>query len=136
MSREVPEGRRQQIAADPFCSLLGIELVDLAPGSATMTLTLTEDLVNFHGIPHGGAVHGLADAAFAAASNAAGQQAIALETNISYLDAVDVGTRLTAIAEERHASRRTGAFSVEVTDQDADPVALFRGRAYTPEQDV
>jgi acyl-CoA thioesterase len=133
MNGEVPENRRQRIAEDPFCSLLGIELVELAPGSATMTLTLTDELVNFHGIPHGGAIYALADAAFAAASNAAGRQAIALETNISYLDAVEVGTLLTATAEERHGSRRTGAYTVAVTDQDGNPVAVFRGRAYKPE---
>lgn len=132
MTDDVAPDRRQQIADDPFCDLLGIELVDLAPGAATLRLTLTEELVNFHGIPHGGAIYALADAAFAAASNADGRTAIALETNISYLDAVDVGTQLTARAEERHRGGRTGAYAVEVTDQTGEPVAIFRGRGYEP----
>ncbi|MFB6361410.1 MAG: PaaI family thioesterase [Halobacteriales archaeon] len=132
MTDGVPHDRRQEIADDPFCDLLGIELVELAPGAATTRLTLTEELVNFHGIPHGGAIYALADAAFAAASNADGRTAIALDTNISYLEAVDVGTELTARAEERQRGGRTGAFAVDVTDSDDEPIAIFRGRGYEP----
>lgn len=133
MSDEVPDGRREFIADDPFCELVGIELVDLGPGTATTELTVTEEHVNFHGIPHGGAINALADAAFAAASNAAGRTAFALETNISFLEAVEVGTTLTATAEERHVRGRTGSYEIEVTDDEGDPVATFRGRVYRPE---
>ncbi len=132
MTDGVPPDRREEIADDPFCDFLGIELVDLAPGGATMRMTLTEELVNFHGIPHGGAINALADAAFAAASNADGRTAIALDTNISYLDTVDVGTDLIATAEERHRGGRTAAFTVQVTDQAGEPIAIFRGRVYEP----
>ena len=82
---EVPEAVRERIEADRYCATLGIEVVDLDPGRAVTRLTVTEDLLNFHGTPHGGAVYSLADAAFAAASNARGETAVALETNISFL---------------------------------------------------
>jgi len=130
---DVPEEVRERVASDPYCETLGIEVTDLAPGCARTELTVTEALLNFHGTPHGGAVYSLADAAFAAASNSQGRTAVALETNISYLDAVETGETLTATAEETHAAGRTAEYEVVVTDGDGGRVATFRGRVYRPE---
>lgn len=123
---------RQHVEDDAYCETLGIELRSLEPGLARMQLEVTEDLTNFHGTPHGGAIYSLADAAFAAASNSRGETAVALETNISYLEAVDVGTELTATATETHASGRTAEYEVVVTDEADERVATFRGRVYKP----
>ena len=129
---EIPDERRERIADDPFCRKLGVELVALASGAAETELPVTEDLLNFHGTPHGGAVYSLADAAFAAASNADGETALALETNVSYLDAAEVGDTLTATAEREHESRSTASYRVDVTDDSGAEVAIFRGRVYKP----
>ena len=129
---EVPEAVRERIEADRYCATLGIEVVDLDSGRAATRLTMTEDLLNFHGTPHGGAVYSLADAAFAAASNARGETAVALETNISYLAAVETDTTLTATAEETHSTARTAEYEVRVTDEADERVATFRGRVYRP----
>ena len=129
---EIPDERREEIAADPFCRKLGIELAALGPGSATTELPVTDDRLNFHGTPHGGAVYSLADAAFAAASNGEGDAALALETNVSYFEAVEVGETLTAEAERVHQRGRTASYRVAVTDERGDDVAEFRGRVYLP----
>lgn len=76
-------------------------------------------------------LYALADAAFAAASNSHGDTAVALETNISYLAAVESGTTLTATAEETHRARRTAEYEVVIT-ADGERVATFRGRVYRP----
>ncbi|WP_115864356.1 hydroxyphenylacetyl-CoA thioesterase PaaI [Halorussus litoreus] len=131
---EIPDERRERIASDPFAAKLGVELVDLGPGRARTELTITEDLLNFHGTPHGGAIYSLADAAFAAASNAEGETALAMETDVSYFESVAVGETLTAEAEEVHVRGRTAAYRVAVTDEDGEPVASFRGRVYRPEE--
>lgn len=129
----VASDQRDRIAADPYCETLGIELRDLESGRAVTALEVTDDLLNFHGTPHGGALYSLADAAFAAASNSHGEAAVALETNISYLDAVDVGSTLTATAEETHLTRKTGEYEVVVAEEaSGDRVATFRGRVYRP----
>ncbi|MFC7058626.1 hydroxyphenylacetyl-CoA thioesterase PaaI [Halovenus salina] len=128
----VDDDVRERIDSDPFCETLGIELAGLEPGSARTELTVTDDLLNFHGTPHGGAIYSLADAAFAAASNSHGDTALALETNISYLDAVEVGETLTATAEETHLAGATAEYEIVVTDEADDRVATFRGRVYRP----
>lgn len=130
--QDVPEDLRERIENDPYCDVLGIELVDIKPGYAQMTVNVTDRLLNFHGIPHGGMINSLADAAFAAASNSHGDPAFALETNISFLEAVDVGTTLTATAQETHLTRRTGEYEIVITDDDDDRIATFRGRVYRP----
>jgi acyl-CoA thioesterase len=133
VSDDVPRELRERIAADPFCERLGIDLVDLSPGEAATELTVTDELLNFHGTPHGGAIYSLADAAFAAASNSYGDTAVALETNVSYLDAVEEGATLTATAEETHRTRRTAEYEVVVTDDTDARIATFRGRVYRME---
>lgn len=127
---EIPEDLRETMESDPFCELLGIELVDVGPGRATTELAITDDLMNFHATPHGGALYSLADAAFAAASNADGETTVAMETNTSYLEAVDVGETVTAEAERLHRSGRTASYRVEVTDENDERIAIFRGRGY------
>lgn len=123
---------RERIEADPYCATLDIDLVELEPGHARTRLDVTEDILNFHGTVHGGAVYSLADAAFAAASNSHGETAVALETNISYLAAVDAGTTLEATARETHRTNRTAEYEVVVADDDGDRIATFRGRVYRP----
>jgi len=123
---------RAYVEDDPYCEALGIELAELGDGTARTELTVDEDHRNFHGTLHGGAVYSLADAAFAAASNSRGETAFALETNISYLDTVEVGTTLVAEAKETHTGGRTAEYAVDVTAGD-DRVATFRGRVYRPD---
>lgn len=131
-SEGVPAALRERIEADPYCATLDIDLVELEPGYARTRLDVTEDILNFHGTVHGGAVYSLADAAFAAASNSHGETAVALETNISYLTAVDAGTTLEATSHETHRTNRTAEYEVVVTDDENHRIATFRGRVYRP----
>ncbi|KAB1189872.1 hydroxyphenylacetyl-CoA thioesterase PaaI [Haloferax sp. MBLA0076] len=123
---------RDRASNDPFCGRVGIELADVGEGSAETTMTIDEDHLNFHGTPHGGCIYTLADAAFAAASNSHGDAAFALETNISYLAAAEVGDTITAVAEETHLGGRTAEYEVVVSDDAGDRIATFRGRVYKP----
>jgi acyl-CoA thioesterase len=125
---------RQHISQDPFARFLGIELLELREGYSRMTLVVEEHMLNFHGVPHGGVIFSLADAAFAAACNFYGQAAVALNVNISFLAAVEVGARLTAEATEEHLGGRTGLYRLAVTKEDGTLVALAHGTAYRREQ--
>lgn len=139
----IPDERYDEIATDPYCATLGIELTNLGSGTARTELTVRKELLNFHGTPHGGAVYSLADAAFAAASNADGDTALALETNISYLSTAEVGDTLVAVAEREDETRRTGSYRVGIRverggndeergSEKSAEIAIFRGRVYKP----
>jgi acyl-CoA thioesterase len=120
----------QQISQDPFARFMGIELLELREGYSKVTFTVAEHMLNFHGIPHGGAIFSLADAAFAAASNSYGQTAVALSVHVSFLAAAPVGARLYAEATEESLGRRTALYRLAVTTEGGDLVALCHGTVY------
>lgn len=129
---ETDHSIEELVSDDPFSANLGIRLTEVTPGFAETRLEVSEQHLNFHGTLHGGAIYGLADAAFAAASNAHGDPAVGLETNISYLQAADVGDTLVATAEETYAGNKTAEYEVTVADASDERIATFRGRVYKP----
>ena len=126
----------EQFSEDPFSRFLGIELLELREGYSSMALTVAEHMLNFHGIPHGGVIFSLADAAFAAAGNSHGQVAVALNVSINFLAAVPAGTRLRAEASVESATRRTAIYRLSVMADDGTLVALGHGTVYRKNQSV
>ncbi len=115
---------------DRFARLLGMQLEQTAPGFCKVGMTVTGDMLNAVGLTHGGVTFGLADFAFAVASNSHGKVAVALSAQINYPAASREGDRLTAIAVEDNKSGRTGLYTIEVRRQDNDLVGLFTGTVY------
>jgi acyl-CoA thioesterase len=113
----------QKISQDPFARWMGIELQELRPGYSRVAMMLTPQMVNFHGIPHGGAIFALADAAFATASNSHGQTAVALSMTINYLAAATPGARLVAEAQELRRGHRSGFYQIMVRTESGDLIA-------------
>ena len=123
------------IARDRFARDMGIELVAVSPGRATARLEITEAHHNGLGMAQGGAVFTLADLAFAAASNSHGSVAVAINASISFMKATAGGV-LTAEAEEITANPKLSTYTVRVTDDTGDVVAIFQGMAYRKKEAV
>lgn len=121
---------KARMAKDALAGLLGIELLEMEPGYARAVMKVTPELLNGAGVTHGGAIFTLADVVFAAASNAHGPVALALNVNISFLRATPVGTVLTATAREDNLTRKTGLYRMEVKDASGRTVALAEGLVY------
>ncbi|MPZ28734.1 MAG: hydroxyphenylacetyl-CoA thioesterase PaaI [Micromonosporaceae bacterium] len=122
--------RAEQIPADdPTCQALGIRTVPGAPGPAVLQMRVTGEMVNRHGIVHGGYLFLLADAAFAHASNAPGPTAVAQSAQITFLRPVLAGVTLWAEATERVRHGRFGVYDVTVRLADGTVVAEFRGHS-------
>lgn len=92
-------------------------------------MQLRDHHLNSLGTVHGGAIFALADFAFAAASNSHGTVAVALNATISFVKAASTGV-LTAEAAEISVSRKIGTYTVNVTDESGQIVAVFQGMAY------
>lgn len=114
---------------DRFAAHCGIELLEVGEGRAVARMPIGERHLNGADTVHGGAIFTLADLAFAAASNSYGTLAMAINVSISYVKAA-VGGTLTAEAEEASCSRRLGSYTIRITDDDGDLVAIFQGMAY------
>ncbi|MFW5824589.1 MAG: hydroxyphenylacetyl-CoA thioesterase PaaI [Marinobacter sp.] len=109
---------------------LGMEITAVGPGTATLTMTVDERMIQGHGNCHGGYLFTLADSAFAFACNTYDRATVASGCSIEYMAAGQLGDRLTATATERARGRRTGVYDIEITNQDGRTVALFRGKSY------
>jgi acyl-CoA thioesterase len=109
---------------------MGMTIVSVAPGRATVSMPVRGDMLNGHGICHGGFIFTLADSAFAFACNSGNMNTVASGCSIDFLLPAREGDVLTAAASERSASGRTGVYDIEVRNQRAETVALFRGKSY------
>jgi acyl-CoA thioesterase len=121
---------------------LGMELVDVAPGRATLRMTVGADMVNGHAIGHGGFTFTLADSAFAFACNSYNRNTVAASCEIRFLAPTRLGDLLVADAVERTREGRDGVYDVTVRCGDT-VVAKFtgrskeiRGRLFDPEEDA
>jgi len=122
---------RSHILNDAFAKFLGATVEIPAPGQSRVKLTVTENMVNFHGITHGGLIFTLGDMAFAAAGNSHGQTAVALNVNIYFLKASQVGDRLVAEAREISAGGRTALYEIKVYNEDTgDLIASSQDLVY------
>ena len=119
------------LAGDRASEAAGVELADVGPGRATMTMTVRPDMVNGHDIAHGGYVFLLADTAFAVACNSYAHNTVAAGCDISFVAPVRTGDRLHAEATERHRAGRSGIYDVSVRRDDGTVVAELRGRSRT-----
>jgi acyl-CoA thioesterase len=107
---------------------LGMELVEVKPGRATMAMIVQPHMVNGQRIAHGGFIFTLADSAFAFACNSHNERAVAAEGNISFIRPGKLGDRLVATAREISRSGRSGIYDVRVTVGDT-VIAEFRGHS-------
>jgi acyl-CoA thioesterase len=108
---------------------LGMTLERVAPGEATVTMTITSDMTNGHGNCHGGYIFSLADSAFAFACNTYDQVTVAQHCSITYINPGTVGDRLTASAREVSRRGRSGIYDVRVAREDGTVIAEFRGHS-------
>ena len=110
---------------DAVSSMLGVELLECSAGKSVIAMTISPDMVNCHGIAHGGLVFTLADCAVSLASNSHNERAVAASASISFLRPCRIGDRLVASASEVARQGRTGIYDVRVMSGNA-VIAEFR----------
>ena len=109
---------------------LGMEILDVKAGQATLAMTVKPHMVNGHGIAHGGFIFLLADSTFAFACNSRNERAVAAQCNISFIKPGKLGDRLVATAKEISRTGRSGIYDVRVT-VDGVAIAELRGHSRT-----
>jgi acyl-CoA thioesterase len=116
------------MATDAASRMLGIELVGHGEGWARTRMTVRDDMVNGHGICHGGMIFSVADTAFACACNSWGPVTVAAECDIVFVAPARAGDVLTAEARLRSRFGRTGLYDIAV-EAGGRLIAEFRGRS-------
>lgn len=127
--QEVAEASAEAMwAGDAASRALGMRILEIGPGRAVLAMTVREDMVNGHGIGHGGLTFTLADSAFAFACNSYDRVTVAAGAEIRFRAPTRLGDDLVATATERSREGRDGVYDISVVAGDT-VVAEFVGRS-------
>jgi acyl-CoA thioesterase len=118
---------REQSKDEPIASLLNMELAELAAGYAKVTMKITEDYQNFHGVTFGGIIMALADQAFAYASNSLAYPSVASHFSTYFIAGARTGDELSAECRVIKSGKRAGFSEVTITNQEGRLIAKATG---------
>ena len=118
-------------AEDHASKWLGMRVEEVRPGYARLSMTVTGNMVNGHGLCHGGLIFTLADSTFAFACNSHNQRAVAAGCAIEFLAPAYLGDVLVAEGTEQALRGRSGIYDMRVVNQKGETIALVRGKSAT-----
>ena len=121
----------EMLAAEGTGPAWGIKIEEARHRYARVSMVVRPDMLNGHGIGHGGMIFALADSAFAYVCNGGNHASVAAQASIVFLDKVAEGETLVAEAEEVVREGRAGVTRVAVRTADGRPIAEFTGYSRT-----
>jgi acyl-CoA thioesterase len=122
---------RSMLAAEGTGPAWELKIEEVRAGYARVSMVVRADMLNGHGVAHGGMIFALADSAFAYVCNGANHASMAAQASIVFLDKVLEGETLIAEAEEVAREGRAGVTRVAVRAGDGRTVAEFTGYSRT-----
>lgn len=122
-------GHTHPILKDDYASeWMGIEVLALDDGHATIRMPLRQEMLNGFGMAHGGMIFAFGDTAFALACNPVkpggaeeGTITVASGVDINFIKPAFRGQVLTAVANRRASTGRSGLYDIQIYA--ADPGA-------------
>ncbi|MDQ0731002.1 hotdog fold thioesterase [Arthrobacter sp. B1I2] len=152
MAEATLSGATHPILENDYASeWMGIKVLAISDGHATIRMTLRQEMLNGFGMAHGGMIFAFGDTAFALACNpihpAPGEETaitVASGVDINFLKPAFRGQVLTAVADRRSSAGRSGLYDIQIFAADAgtpdsgtqpgspgELIAEFRGRSRT-----
>ena len=122
--------RDGMFSTDAAAHALGMRVLSISPGHASVAMTVRADMLNGFGICQGGLITTLADMAFAYACNSYNELTVASGFDVDLLAPARTGDELLARAGVVSQAGRMGVYDVDVRNQAGERVAVFRGRSY------
>lgn len=124
------------VASDNVGRGLGIRVEAVRPGGVRLRMTVRDDMLNAHGLCHGGVLFTLADTAFAYACNNENRSALAVHAAIDFAAAARLGEDLVVDCGAAAGGSRLGVYDAVVATAEGRRVAVFRGTAYRSGRDT
>ena len=122
---------RGMLAAEGTGPAWGIVIDEVRAGYARLSMEVCADMLNGHGIVHGGMVFALADTAFAYVCNGRNEKTVAAQASVVFLGSANQGEVLVAEGRESSTAGRSGVTHVSVRTADGRPIAEFTGYSRT-----
>ena len=147
MAEATLSGATHPILENDYASeWMGIQVLALSDGHATIRMTLRQEMLNGFGMAHGGMIFAFGDTAFALACNPVnpkpgeagidtGSITVASGVDINFLKPAFRGQVLTAVANRRASTGRSGLYDIQIYAADpgaAIPTAAPAGTAPVP----
>lgn len=134
MEHQDPNELAQQCAEhmwanDAMSQKMGMQILAVSEGSATLSMRICKDMLNGHKTCHGGQLFSLADSAFAFACNSQNQAAVAANCMIDFIRPAFEDDLLTATATVVNQGKRSGLYNIKILNQDNDLIVIFRGHS-------
>ncbi|CAN7475102.1 hotdog fold thioesterase [Arthrobacter sp. LjRoot78] len=135
MAEATLSGATHPILENDYASeWMGIEVLKVDDGHATIRMTLRQEMLNGFGMAHGGMIFAFGDTAFALACNPAGSPAgtaggdgdtitVASGVDINFLKPAFTGQVITAVANRRAHAGRSGLYDVQIYAADPHTAA-------------
>jgi acyl-CoA thioesterase len=120
----------KMLEQDTYGKWLNPTIEKIEAGYCQMKMTVRPEFLNGVGTVHGGIVFGIADTAFAYASNSHNRIAVALDVTIAYPNAGQVNDVFTIEAKEIYLGGRTAIYQVTVINQHQLLIGLFQGTVF------
>jgi len=118
LKENVCELLKRQIKKSHFAKHMGMTILDIAPGYAKAEARYSEEMCNFNGLIHGGAIFALIDEVFGAAASSHGTMVMGLNMNVTFIKPPQIDSILIAEAKEESRSRHTATYHIEVHQND------------------
>jgi acyl-CoA thioesterase len=111
---------------EPFARTFDIQLIELDDGRSVVEMTFVPGMANnIYARAHGGAIYGLIDEAFETAGQTDGTIAVALNVNVTYIEANRVSL-----------TRKTAGYDIRVVDGEGRLIATCSALAYRTEKPI
>ncbi len=122
---------RRMLSDEGTGPAFGIVIEEARAGYARVSMAVRADMLNSHGIAHGGMTFALADTAFAYVCNGANHASVAAQASIVFLGKAEEGELLIAEAQEVAREGRAGVTHVSVRTAEGRAIAEFTGYSRT-----
>ncbi len=123
--------RHAMFKDDNASKAMGMQIEEVGPGYARLSMVVRADMLNGFRICHGGFITTLADSAFAFGCNSYNEMTVASGIVVDFLAPAYEGDRLVAECHEVSRAGRTGVYDIKVTNQNGKSIVVMRGRSHT-----
>jgi len=110
--------------------LCGIEVYSLEGNKFTLSMKVTEDISNRHGIAHGGALSGLLDTVMGLSCIIRGRNVVTVNLNVNFIRGAKIGTTVYASAVLEHIGFTTIVTEAKCVDERGTLYAKATGTFY------
>ena len=118
---------RAMLAGEGTGPSWGVKIEETREDYVRISMVVRADMLNSHGMAHGGMIFALADTAFAYACNSRNVNTVAQSATVVFVAPGREGDRLVAEAQEESQIGRSGVYAVKVRNQNGEIIAVFQG---------